>query len=66
MELYVHTKESDEPKLVVIDERVALFTLEDPVPGTNGLTIMIIEHPALARLLSVAFEAVWASGEPSA
>jgi sugar-specific transcriptional regulator TrmB len=51
-------------KLVVIDERIALFTLEDPVAGAGGLTIMIVEHPAVARLLKLAFEAVWASGEP--
>jgi len=25
---------------------------------------MIAEHPALARLLKLAFEAVWACGEP--
>jgi sugar-specific transcriptional regulator TrmB len=50
-------------KLVVIDERVALFTMEDPVAGTPGLTIMVVEHPALARLLKLAFERVWESGE---
>ncbi|HEY3925360.1 MAG TPA: helix-turn-helix domain-containing protein [Acidothermaceae bacterium] len=50
-------------KLVVIDERVALFTMEDPVAGTADLTIMIVEHRALASLLKTAFEAVWASGE---
>jgi predicted transcriptional regulator len=51
-------------KLVLIDERVALFTLEDPVARYDGLTIMIVEHPALAGLLKLAFEAVWALGEP--
>jgi hypothetical protein len=50
-------------KLVLFDERVALFTMEDPVAGTRGLTIMIVEHPALARLLKVAFERIWESGE---
>ena len=50
-------------KLVLIDERVALFTLEDPVAGTPGLTIMVVEHAALARLLKLAFERVWESGE---
>jgi sugar-specific transcriptional regulator TrmB len=53
-------------KLVVIDERVAMFTMEDPVAGKPALTIMIVEHPALARLLKVAFEAVWATGSPCA
>ena len=45
-------------KLVVIDERVALFTLEDP-----ALAIMVVRHSSLARLLKVAFEAVWAQAE---
>jgi hypothetical protein len=51
-------------KLVVIDERVAIFTLEDPVAGEPAVTIMIVEHPALAQLLKTAFEAVWAAGSP--
>ena len=51
-------------KLVVIDERVAMFTLEDPVAGAGGLTIMIVEHAAVALVLKQAFDAVWASGDP--
>jgi len=50
-------------KLVVIDERVSLFTLEDPVAGASDLTILIVEHPSLARLLKLAFEHAWAQGE---
>jgi sugar-specific transcriptional regulator TrmB len=50
-------------KLVVIDERVALFTMEDPVAGAPGLTIMIVEHAGLARLLKLAFERVWERGD---
>ena len=50
-------------KLVVIDGRVSLFTMEDPVSGVPGLTIMIVEHVALARLLKLAFEHVWQQGE---
>ncbi len=50
-------------KLVLIDERLALFTMEDPVAGAPGLTIMIVEHTALARLFKLAFERVWESGE---
>jgi hypothetical protein len=38
--------------------------MEDPVAGTPALTIMIVEHPALARLLKIAFEAVWDGGSP--
>ena len=50
-------------KLVLIDERLALFTMEDPVAGARGLTIMIVEHVALARLLKLAFERVWESAD---
>ena len=50
-------------KLVLIDERVAIFTMEDPVAGATEITIMIVEHPALARLLKLAFERIWELGE---
>jgi sugar-specific transcriptional regulator TrmB len=51
-------------KLVLIDERVALFTMDDPVAGRGALTIMVVEHPGLAGLLKLAFESVWGRGEP--
>lgn len=52
-------------KLVVIDERVTMFTLEDPVAGDPpALTIMVVEHPAFATLLKEAFERVWERAEP--
>jgi sugar-specific transcriptional regulator TrmB len=50
-------------KLVVIDERVAVFTMEDPVAGMQDLTIMIVEHPGFAGLLKLAFEHAWESAE---
>jgi sugar-specific transcriptional regulator TrmB len=50
-------------KLVGIDERVAVFTMEDPIAGTTDLTIMIVEHPGFAGLLKLAFEHVWEAGE---
>ena len=53
-------------KLVLIDERIALFTLEDPVAAEPELTIVIVEHAAWASLLKIAFEAVWARAEPFA
>jgi hypothetical protein len=48
-------------KLAILDERVAVFQMQDPIAGSEGLTIMIVEHPSLAELLKIAFEAVWAS-----
>jgi HTH-type transcriptional regulator, sugar sensing transcriptional regulator len=50
-------------KLVLIDERVALFTMEDPVAGSAELTIMVVEHAAFASLLKLAFERVWGAGD---
>jgi HTH-type transcriptional regulator, sugar sensing transcriptional regulator len=49
-------------KLVIIDEAIVMFGMEDPVAGPSELTIMVIEHPELARLLKIAFEAVWSRG----
>jgi sugar-specific transcriptional regulator TrmB len=50
-------------KLVVIDGRVALFTMEDPVAGATDLTIMIVEHPGFSGLLKLAFQHVWEAAE---
>jgi HTH-type transcriptional regulator, sugar sensing transcriptional regulator len=49
-------------KLVIIDEQIVMFGIEDPVAGSSILTMIVVEHPSLARLLKIAFEAVWATG----
>jgi sugar-specific transcriptional regulator TrmB len=49
-------------KLVIIDERIVMFGMEDPVAGSSDLTIMVVEHPSLANILKIAFDAVWAQG----
>ncbi len=54
-------------KLVIIDETIVMFGMEDPVAGgvtrrSGDLTIMVVEHPALARTLKLAFLATWESG----
>ncbi|HET7686763.1 MAG TPA: helix-turn-helix domain-containing protein [Candidatus Limnocylindria bacterium] len=54
-------------KLVIIDETIVMFGMEDPVAGgvprrSSDLTIMVVEHPALARTLKTAFLATWESG----
>jgi hypothetical protein len=36
--------------------------MEDPVAGSDGSTILVVEHPALARVLKIAFDAVWSDG----
>ena len=49
-------------KLVIIDETIVMFGMEDPVAGSADLTIVVVEHTSLARVLKTAFDAIWASG----
>jgi HTH-type transcriptional regulator, sugar sensing transcriptional regulator len=49
-------------KLVIIDERIVLFGMEDPVEAGPALTMLVVEHPALATVLKVAFMQVWREG----
>jgi sugar-specific transcriptional regulator TrmB len=49
-------------KLVIIDESIVMFGMEDPVAGSSELTIMVVEHPSLAKILKIAFNAVWEQG----
>ncbi len=49
-------------KLVIIDERIVLFGMEDPVEAGAALTMLVVEHPALAKVLKIAFMHVWAGG----
>ncbi|HEX4898813.1 MAG TPA: helix-turn-helix domain-containing protein, partial [Candidatus Limnocylindrales bacterium] len=38
-------------KLVIIDEAIVMFGMQDPVGGQEELTIMVVEHHALAQTL---------------
>jgi HTH-type transcriptional regulator, sugar sensing transcriptional regulator len=49
-------------KLVIIDERIVLFGMEDPVEAGPALTMLVVEHPALATVLKIAFMQVWREG----
>jgi HTH-type transcriptional regulator, sugar sensing transcriptional regulator len=49
-------------KLVIIDELIVMFGMEDPIAGSSELTIVVIEHPSLAKVLKIAFESVWDNG----
>ena len=49
-------------KLVILDETIVMFGMEDPVAGVADLTIVVVEHPSLAQLLKIAFNAVWDQG----
>ena len=49
-------------KLVIIDETIVMFGMEDPVAGSADLTIVVVEHNSLARVLKTAFDAIWDTG----
>ena len=49
-------------KLVIIDETLVMFGMEDPVANTETLTIVVVEHPSLAQILKVAFTTTWERG----
>jgi sugar-specific transcriptional regulator TrmB len=49
-------------KLVIIDETIVMFGMQDPVAGSSDLTIVCVEHPSLAQILKVAFETIWSDG----
>jgi sugar-specific transcriptional regulator TrmB len=48
-------------KLVIIDEQIVMFGMDDPVAGSEGVTIVVVEHASLAAALKMSFESVWAS-----
>jgi sugar-specific transcriptional regulator TrmB len=49
-------------KLVIIDETIVMFGMEDPVAGSSDLTIVTVEHQSLAKVLKTAFNAIWDTG----
>ena len=49
-------------KLVIIDETIVMFGMQDPVGSGTDLTIMVVEHPSLAGVLKTAFESYWQRG----
>ena len=51
-------------RLAVFDGRIAMIAMPDPVAGKDDVTTVVIEHPHLARLLIIAFEAVWDGALP--
>lgn len=49
-------------KLVIIDETIVMFGMEDPVAGSSELTIVVVEHRSLAKILKTAYDAIWETG----
>ena len=50
-------------KLVIVDEAMVMFSMEDPVAGRTDLTIVVIEHRQFAHLVKLAFETMWSQGD---
>lgn len=46
-------------KMMIFDERIVVFTLEDPIHHKPSGTTQIIEHRSLARSLKILFETIW-------
>ncbi len=49
-------------KLAIADETTVMCALQNPMAGAEDLTIMVVEHPALAQTLKLAFNRVWDQG----
>lgn len=49
-------------KLVIVDEALVMFGMEDPVADSDTITIVVVEHPSLAHVLKVAFMTTWENG----
>lgn len=50
-------------RLCIVDGARVLMSMRDPVAGGTSNTAVLIEHPALAQLLTHAYETIWAGGE---
>jgi HTH-type transcriptional regulator, sugar sensing transcriptional regulator len=46
-------------KMMIFDEKVVVFTLEDPLLHKPSTTTQIIEHRSLAKSLRILFQTVW-------
>ncbi|HEU4328864.1 MAG TPA: helix-turn-helix domain-containing protein [Roseiflexaceae bacterium] len=51
-------------KTNLYDSRVTLLTLQDPLTGKPSFTALCISHPDITRMLTIAFEGLWAAGKP--
>lgn len=50
-------------KGAVIDERTIIMALLDPIKRRVSFTTLVIEHPDLARVLKITFDALWNQAE---
>lgn len=46
-------------KMAIMDERIVMLALTDPISKRSSLTTQVVEHPDLAKGLKVLFETLW-------
>ena len=48
--------------LTLPPQHQAMFGMQDPIASGSELTIMVVDHPSLAAVLRMAFNAYWDQG----
>jgi sugar-specific transcriptional regulator TrmB len=51
-------------KMIIFDEKITVFALNDPISLKPSITTMIINHPSFAKALKYVFESVWEKAIP--
>ena len=51
-------------KMVIFDEKITMFALNDPISLKSSITTMIINHPSFAKSLKYVFESIWEKAMP--
>ena len=46
-------------KMVIFDEKITMFALDDHISLKPSITTMIINHPSFAKTLKYVFESIW-------
>ncbi|MDP8227210.1 MAG: helix-turn-helix domain-containing protein [Candidatus Celaenobacter polaris] len=59
-----HIVEELPMKMVIFDEKITMFALNDPISLKPSITTMIINHPSFAKALRYVFESIWEKSMP--
>lgn len=51
-------------KMIIFDEKITMFALNDPISLKPTITTMIINHPSFAMALKYVFESIWEKAMP--
>jgi predicted transcriptional regulator len=50
-------------KMIVFDEKIAMFEMIDPLSTNKSITVQFVRHQALAQSLKMLFESVWVQAQ---